>query len=112
MDNQQKQDIRTKIEEAIAETEQDIVNLEELTKPIAPDNAIGRLSRMDAINNRSINQSTLTTNRQKLIMLNRAMSRINDPEFGICSECGEPIPVGRIMIMPEASLCVPCASSF
>ncbi len=112
MEKQQKQDIRIKIEQAIATTEQDISSLEELTRPIAPDNAIGRLSRMDAINNRSINQSTLVTTRQKLIMLNRALGRIDDPEFGICTECGEPIPVARIMIMPEASLCVPCASSF
>ena len=27
----------------------------ELTKPIPPENAIGRVSRMDAINNRSVN---------------------------------------------------------
>ncbi len=38
-------------EELLAEIEV----LKELTKPIAPENAIGRVSRMDAINNKSIN---------------------------------------------------------
>lgn len=110
MDKQRKEDIRKKIQAQLLETEQDIANLEELTKPIAPDNAIGRLSRMDAINNRSINQAALNSSRHKLSMLNKALGRINHPEFGICADCGNPIPAGRIMIMPETNLCVHCAS--
>lgn len=31
-----------------------------------------------------------------------------DGRFGICEECGEPIPPERLMIVPEARLCVPC----
>ncbi len=110
MDAPEKDAIRKKIEAAIAETTQDIANLEELTRPVAPDNAIGRLSRMDAIGNKSINQSALTASRHKLTMLNRALDRIDEPEFGICANCDEPIPIGRIMIMPEANLCVRCAA--
>ncbi len=110
MDQQQKEDIRAKIQAALVETEQNIANLEELTKPVAPDNAIGRLSRMDAISNKSINQSSLNTNRSKLILLKKAIERIDEPDFGICADCGEPIPIGRIMIMPEATFCVRCAS--
>ncbi|MFH1350450.1 MAG: TraR/DksA family transcriptional regulator [Pseudomonadota bacterium] len=29
-------------------------------------------------------------------------------EFGICEECGKQIPKERLLIMPEATLCVPC----
>ncbi len=81
-----------------------------MTKPIAPDNAIGRLSRMDAIGNLSINQATLADNRRKLTLLHKALGRVDDSEFGICVDCGEPIPVGRILIMPETNLCVHCAA--
>ena len=109
MDTRQKEDIRKKIQVQLLETEQDIANLVALTKPIAPDNAIGRLTRMDAINNRSINQAALNSCRHKLSMLNKALGRINDSDFGICADCGEPIPAGRIMIMPETNLCVHCA---
>ncbi len=28
--------------------------------------------------------------------------------FGVCEECGDPIPPERLMIMPDATLCVPC----
>jgi RNA polymerase-binding transcription factor len=31
-----------------------------------------------------------------------------DSDFGICEECGEPIPTERLLIVPEATLCVPC----
>lgn len=32
----------------------------------------------------------------------------SDEEFGLCEECGEPIPVERLMILPDATYCVPC----
>lgn len=33
-----------------------------------------------------------------------------DEDFGICEECGEPIPTERLLIVPEANLCVDCQS--
>jgi DnaK suppressor protein len=33
-----------------------------------------------------------------------------DEEFGLCEECGEPIPAARLMVLPDATLCVPCQS--
>jgi len=40
-------------------TKQSIDSYKELTNPIAPENAIGRVSRMDAINNKSVNEAAL-----------------------------------------------------
>ena len=31
------------------------------------------------------------------------------PDFGICVGCDNPIPSGRIVLMPEATRCVPCS---
>ena len=39
------------------------------------------------------------------ILMQRALE---DEEFGLCEECGEKIPEERLMIMPEATRCVPC----
>jgi len=44
------------IHEQIKSTKEEIEELIELTKPISLDNSIGRLSRMDAINNKTINE--------------------------------------------------------
>ena len=86
-----------------------IEELKELTQPIAPDCAIGRVSRMDAINNKSVNEAALRTAEDKLKKINIALERINDDDFGICIRCGKPIPIQRLVIMPESSMCVRCA---
>ena len=40
-------------------TKKDIKGLKEATKPISPENSIGRVSRMDAINNKSVKMKQL-----------------------------------------------------
>jgi RNA polymerase-binding transcription factor DksA len=35
-----------------------------------------------------------------------------DEDYGLCEECGNPIPAERLLIMPEAGLCVPCQREF
>jgi DnaK suppressor protein len=87
---------------------QEIEELEELTKPIPPENAIGRISRMDAINNRSINEAALRQTKEKLVNLQLALSNIDSSSFGLCTRCGNPIPLGRLLIMPESTRCVKC----
>ncbi|MGS2761853.1 TraR/DksA family transcriptional regulator [Sinomicrobium sp. M5D2P9] len=34
---------------------------------------------------------------------------MGDHDFGICIKCKKPIPMGRIMAMPQSTLCVHCA---
>ena len=109
MDEQQRDRLLEKIEAEIAATEKDIASLEEKTKPIAPDDSIGRLSRMDAIQNKSVNEAALRAAKIRLTQLRHALANIDDPEFGICDMCMEPIPIGRIMLMPETRRCVECA---
>ncbi|WP_223032230.1 MULTISPECIES: TraR/DksA family transcriptional regulator [Hanstruepera] len=104
-----KEQIKQTIIDEIAKTEKAIVGYKELTKPISPNNAIGRVSRMDAINNRSVNEASLRQAETKLTNLKRALSKVEDDDFGICLKCQNPIPVGRILIRPESFLCVNCA---
>lgn len=82
----------------------------ELTKPIAPENAIGRVSRMDAINNKSVNEAALRKVETKLKNLEVALSKVDDADFGICLKCKKEIPLGRIMLLPHAVTCVHCAN--
>lgn len=98
------------IAEDITKTEIAIKNYKELTKPIAPENAIGRVSRMDAINNKSVIEAALKKAEQKLSNLKIALSNINDPDFGVCYKCKQNIPIGRVLLMPHARFCVQCAS--
>lgn len=104
-----KEDIKQKILEGIAATEKSIAEYKELTKPIAPDVSIGRVSRMDAINNKSVNEASLRQAEIKLGNLKRVLERFGTEDFGICLQCKQPIPVGRILIRPQSLLCVNCA---
>ncbi len=103
------QHIEIIIKQEIEKTEHAILNYKELTKPIAPENAIGRVSRMDAINNKSVNVSALNKAEIKLKNLQVALSNINDLDFGVCHKCKNNIPIGRILLMPQSRFCVNCA---
>ena len=103
-------EIEQQIKEKIQKLEKEIETLKDLTKPISPDSAIGRVSRMDAINNKSVNEAALRKKKSQLSALKDTLKNIDDPDFGKCIKCGMPIPLGRIMIMPESKKCVRCAS--
>lgn len=104
-----KAEIKSAIIAEISKTEKSIEDYRKLTKPIAPNDAIGRVSRMDAINNKSVNEASLRQAENKLTKLKLALSKIDHDDFGICLKCKQPIPVGRILIRPESLLCVNCA---
>lgn len=101
--------LKNKIEIAIDKTEKEIASLEEMTKPISPENSIGRVSRMDAINNKGVAEASLRSNRNKLSKLKIALARVENPDFGDCVFCKNPIQTARLMYMPESSRCVRCA---
>jgi len=106
---EEKLQIKQRIIEEIASTELLVEKYRELTQPIAPENAIGRVSRMDAINNKSVNEAALKKAELKLNNLKVALTRIDDSDFGICVRCKNPIPLGRILLLPQAITCVNCA---
>lgn len=106
---EEKSNFKNKIRELIQETELKIEELEELSKPVAPENSIGRLTRMDAINSGGVAKATLRAAREKLAKLTFALSKVDSSDFGICSVCNNPIPEKRLLFMPESTRCVHCA---
>ncbi len=104
-----KTEVKVLVNKEIDKTQKIIKEYEELVKPEAPDVAIGRVSRMDAINNRSVVEASLRQAREKLDKLNFVLTKVDKPDFGLCMRCGNPIPIGRIIIRPESVHCVNCA---
>ncbi|UKN02849.1 TraR/DksA C4-type zinc finger protein [Paracrocinitomix mangrovi] len=103
------QDIASLLVAEIEKVKDLIIEYKESTQPIEPDCAIGRVSRMDAINNKSINEAALRKAEAKLKNLEFALSNVNDPDFGKCAKCKAEIPIQRIMLMPQSRFCVKCA---
>lgn len=48
--------------------------------------------------------------REKLRSIDEAILRIDEGEYGVCEECGEEIPIGRLKVLPFARYCVKCKS--
>ena len=102
-------EIRDKIQQEIQKTKRLIEEYTELTRPVEPENAIGRISRMDAIQNKSVTEAALRKTREKLENLEYALTKVDENDFGICVKCRQTIPIGRILVMPQSRTCVNCS---
>ena len=111
LDHAQRAEIRRILQEKLQTVEEDIASYKELNRPVSPDPAIGRLTRMEAIQSKSINESALREAEANRARLQRALAIVDHPDFGRCRECEEPIPIGRLKAMPGADLCVACAKN-
>ncbi|MDL2272376.1 TraR/DksA family transcriptional regulator [Desulfovibrio sp. OttesenSCG-928-I05] len=108
MTETEKEQIRERIFSEIARIRQDVAKLTELTQPVVFED-MDDITHMDAIVNKSVNEAALASLKKRLAGLEYAGKHLDDPEFGYCQECGEPIPQKRLLSMPEANRCVDCA---
>ena len=44
-------------------------------------------------------------------MLDSALRRLEEGTYGVCVSCHNPIPYGRLLVMPEATYCVGCGAA-
>jgi DnaK suppressor protein len=47
----------------------------------------------------------------ELAKIDSALQRLDSGNYGVCADCGEPIPIARLRLEPEALRCVRCATS-
>jgi DnaK suppressor protein len=71
---------------------------------------VGRLSRMDSLQQQAMAEAQERLRQRDLLRIEMAERRINDNEYGYCTECDAEIPDGRLEIDPMAEKCVHCAS--
>ena len=74
------------------------------------DQEIGRLSRMDALQQQKMAEAEQARHKMRLKMVCRALKSFDDGEYGYCTRCGEPIAYLRLKARPESPCCVPCLS--
>ena len=89
-------------EDALGEAGQKTVELDQ--------QAIGRLSRMDALQNQAMAKATDARRSMERAQLQAALARIDDGEFGYCEDCGDEIATGRLKLNPAATKCIECAN--
>jgi len=92
--------------EAVAETGDESAAIVELDQT-----KVGRLSRMDAIQAQAMAKASAGRREQMLRRIDAALARVENDDYGICQECGEPINPKRLDFDPTVTLCIDCASS-
>jgi DnaK suppressor protein len=110
MDAKERIKFKTAIEDKIKELEERMKSLIEFTKPMGLDNAVGRISRMDYINNKTIDEANIRSSESKLIALKRWLEICDTDKFGKCTRCGNEINIQRLLFLPESTRCIHCAS--
>ncbi len=108
MTQEERQQIIEVINRDIQKLTDKITELKEFTGPVAPDDAIGRISRMDAINNKSIAEASMRNLRTRLDQLQKISQVVHDKDYGLCIKCHKPIAFERLKIRPEIRLCAGC----
>lgn len=79
-------------------------------KPVVLDQqSVGRLSRMDAMQQQAMAAAQEARRRARLVGIKAALRRLNEHEFGWCADCGEFIGIERLDLDPTLMCCVDCA---
>ena len=72
--------------------------------------AVGRLSRMGALQVQAMALESSRRRRSELRRIAAALARMDEGDFGYCLECGDEIAARRIALDPATPLCINCAS--
>lgn len=108
MDTSEKAALKKHFQASREKLSQQLPLLKESAKPVAPDNALGRLTRMDAMQSQQIGKNAMQKVTAQITSIDHALGRMDQPDFGLCAECGTSIPLGRLQAMPGARHCVNC----
>lgn len=73
--------------------------------------SVGRLSRMDAMQQQAMAQSSRQRAELALRRIEAALRRCDDGSYGYCLDCGEPIDKRRLAFDPGTTLCIGCAEA-
>jgi DnaK suppressor protein len=71
--------------------------------------AVGRLSRMDAMQGQAMALATEERRESERVRIEAALRRIETGDFGYCVKCGEKIEPKRLKHDPSQPLCLNCA---
>ncbi len=99
------------VEKKLAELRALLKEKDVTANPVKPDNAIGRLSRVDAMQMQQVSMEVRRQREAQLSRLERSLRLIEEGEFGMCPRCEEEISLKRLEAAPDAIFCYDCATA-
>ena len=100
---------RKRLEELEREIREDMDANPEDSGVVDLDSSIGRLSRMDALQNQQMALELKRRQENQLLRIENAFKRLAKGQYGLCGKCKKPIEENRLEVFPYTVTCVRCA---
>ena len=78
------------------------------SRPVSLDEPIGRLTRMDAMQQQSMSTANRSRAALRLRQVEQALGLARKGDYGICRRCEDPIGYARLSARPESPYCINC----
>lgn len=108
MKKTEREKLAKKIVSEINEAKRLVAVLEESAKLLSNEGSGRRIGRREMIKTKSAGEGELRAAKVRINKLERALKKIDDPDFGICFICEQVIPFARLFEMPETTRCIDC----
>lgn len=107
----QQEQLRAALLQLQAELTELVGALTEASEVVDLDQPIGRLSRMDAIQQQHMSAANKKATELRLKQIQQALNVMDAGDYGYCRKCDEPVGWRRLKARPEAAFCVRCQSA-
>jgi DnaK suppressor protein len=104
----QMEELRRLLEMRRGEVERGLAASVEDARPVGLDLAIGRLTRVDALQQQHMAMARRERLRTQQALIQQAEARMASGRYGECVRCEEPIGYARLSARPEAAFCLSC----
>ena len=108
MTQKEKQTFKTIIEEQIDSLSDEIASIKKALYPERDEGPSDKVAHLNFKLDQSIHIQRHEEATKRLNRLKHAYLKIDTPEYGVCKECEEEIPLERLRLMPESVYCVGC----
>ena len=109
MDEERLAFFRNRLVELDREIREDMNANPEDSGVVELDSSIGRLSRMDALQNQQMALELKRRQENQLLRIENALKRMDKGQYGLCGKCKKPIEEERLEVFPDSVTCVRCA---
>ncbi len=100
---------RRRLQELLEEIDEFLDRSEEAAEAVAPDKGLGRLSRMEAMQDQQLVLEVRRRQKRRKAEVLGAISRLEQNQYGQCLLCGSFIGDERLEVFPEVGTCMNCA---
>lgn len=108
LSQEQIEELRVELLGLRAELEHFLAITRDATRPVDLNEPIGRLTRIDAIQQQGISAASRHRNDIRLRQVVQALNAMDRDSYGLCRKCEDPISYPRLKAGPESPYCLEC----